>query len=122
MYEREGRFADAIGSLEKTWRASRGTVLLRAILSGTFAFAGRHDGARVVLRELEQCSLEKYVSPVPVAVTLALGQYEAAFARLEDAMRLRCPRVIWCKVDPRLEILRTDPRYAGFLRRIELPQ
>ena len=123
VYEREGRFDEAIRSLEKAWAASGGSVLVRAILSGTFAFAGRHDDARVVLRQLEQYSIETYVSPVPVAVTLAaLGEYEAAFARLDDGMRLHCPRVIWCKVDPRLEILRTDFRYSDFLRRLGLPQ
>jgi len=93
------------------------------VLSGTFAFAGREDDARAVLRELEQGSAEKYVSPIPVAVALAaLGEYEAAFARLEDGVRLRCSRAIWGKVDPRFDVFRSDPRYADLLRRIGLPQ
>jgi len=123
VFEREGRFAHAIESLEKAWRASGGSVLVRAVLSGTFAFAGRQDDARAVLRELEQGPAERYVSPIPVAVTLAaLGEYEAAFARLEDGVRLRCPRAIWGKVDPRLDVLHSDPRYTDLLRRIGLPQ
>jgi serine/threonine protein kinase/tetratricopeptide (TPR) repeat protein len=123
VFEREGRFDHAIESLEKAWRASGGSVLVRAVLSGTFAFAGRQDDARAVLRELEQVPAEKYVSPIPVAVTLAaLGEYEAAFARLEDGVRLRCPRAIWSKVDPRFDVLRSDLRFADLLRRIGLPQ
>ncbi len=123
VLEREGRFTHAIESLEKASRASGGSVLLRAVLSGTFAFAGRQDDARAVLRELEQYSAEKYVSPVPVAVALAaLGEYEAAFARLDDGLRFRCPRAIWIKIDPRFDILRSDPRYADLLRRMGLPQ
>ena len=103
VFEGEGRFDDAIESLEEAWKASGENALVRAVLSGTFAFAGRRDDARTVLRELEQGQTEKYVSPIPVAVTLAaLGEYESAFARLEDGMRLRCPRAVWCKVDPRL--------------------
>jgi serine/threonine protein kinase/tetratricopeptide (TPR) repeat protein len=122
VFEREGQFSNAIESLEKAWRASGGSVLVRAVLSGTLAFAGRQDDARAVLRELEQYSVGKYVSPVPVAVTLAaLGEHEAAFARLEDGVRLRCPRIIWCKVDPRFDVLRSDPRYADLLRRVGLP-
>jgi hypothetical protein len=76
-----------------------------------------------VLRELEQSSAEKYVSPVPLAVTLAaLGEYETAFARLDDGLRFRCPRAIWSKVDPRFDILRSDARYTDLLRRMGLPQ
>jgi non-specific serine/threonine protein kinase len=123
VFEREGRFDDAIESLEKASRASGGSVLVRAVLSGTFAFAGREDDARAVLRELEQGSAEKYVSPIPVAVALAaLGESEAAFARLEDGVRLRCSRAIWGKVDPRFDVFRSDPRYADLLRRIGLWQ
>jgi serine/threonine protein kinase/tetratricopeptide (TPR) repeat protein len=122
VFEGEGRFDDAIESLEKAWKASGENVLVRAVLSGTFAFAGRQDDARTVLRELERDQPEKYVSPIPVAVTLAaLGEHEAAFARLEDGMRLRCPRAVWCKVDPRFDVLRADPRYGDLLRRIGLP-
>jgi serine/threonine protein kinase/tetratricopeptide (TPR) repeat protein len=122
VFEGEGRFEDAIESLEKAWKASGENVLVRAVLSGTFAFAGRQDDARTVLRELERDQPEKYVSPIPVAVTLAaLGEHEAAFARLEDGMRLRCPRAVWCKVDPRFDVLRADPRYGDLLRRIGLP-
>jgi serine/threonine protein kinase/tetratricopeptide (TPR) repeat protein len=122
-FESEGRFDHATESLEKAWRASGGNVLVRAVLSGTFAFAGRQDDARAVLGELEQGQTEKYVSPIPVAITLAaLGEYDAAFARLEDGMRLRCPRAVWCKVDPRFDVLRADPRYGDLLRRMGLSQ
>jgi tetratricopeptide (TPR) repeat protein len=122
VFEREGRFNNAFESLEKASRASGGSTLVRAVLSGTLAFAGRQDDARTVLYELGQCSAEKYVSPILVAVTLAaLGEYEAAFARLEEGVRLRCPRAMWGKVDPRFDLLRSDPRYGDFLRRMGLP-
>jgi len=123
VYERQGLFTHAVDSLERAWRASGESVLVRAVLSGTLALAGRQDDARTVLSELEQSSAEKYVSPIPVALTLAaLGEHEAAFTRLEEGIRLHCPRAIWGKVDPRLDVLRSDSRYAAMLRKIGLPQ
>ena len=123
VHERQDRFANAIDSLQKASDVSGGSLLVRATLTGTIAFAGRHDEARAMLCELEQIAAEKYVSSVPIAVTLAaLGDYEAAFARLEEGVRLRCPRAVWGKVDPRFDLFRADPRYADVLRRIGLPQ
>jgi tetratricopeptide (TPR) repeat protein len=122
VYERLERFDNAIDSLRKASEASGGSVLVRATLSGTLALAGKREEAQELLCELERID-DRYVPPVPIAVTLAeLGDYEAAFARLEESIRLRCPRVIWGKVDPRYDLFRSDPRYADLLRRIGLPQ
>jgi serine/threonine protein kinase/tetratricopeptide (TPR) repeat protein len=122
VFEREGQFTRAVESLEEAWRSS-GSLLVRAVLAGTLAFAGKPDGARAMLRECEGSRADQYVSPIPVAVArAALGEYDAAFACLEEGVRLRCPRAIWGKVDPRFDILRSDPRYADLLSRIGLPQ
>ena len=50
-----------------------------------------------------------------------LGDKDAAFAALEKAFPGRT-ELLLIKVDPRLDNLRSDPRYADLLRRIGLPQ
>ena len=50
-----------------------------------------------------------------------LGEKDAAFAALNKAF-VRRAGVVDINVDPRLDNLRSDPRYADLLRRIGLPQ
>jgi serine/threonine protein kinase/tetratricopeptide (TPR) repeat protein len=50
-----------------------------------------------------------------------LGQKDAAFADLEKAFPTRAGLLL-IKVDPELDNIRSDPRYADLLRRIGLPQ
>jgi eukaryotic-like serine/threonine-protein kinase len=50
-----------------------------------------------------------------------LGDKNAAFAALEKAVETRSG-VLYIKCDPELEDIRSDPRFAGLLRRIGLPE
>ncbi len=50
-----------------------------------------------------------------------LGDKNAAFAALEKAVAKRTD-VLFIKVDPQFDNLRSDPRYADLLRRIGLPE
>ena len=48
------------------------------------------------------------------------GDLDQAFRSLEQAVRARAPSLIWLKVDPELDPLRSDARFAGILRRVGL--
>jgi hypothetical protein len=52
------------------------------------------------------------------AVHAALGQTDEAFAALEDGYQARAEWMGYLKVDPQMDTLRSDPRYATFLRRL----
>jgi hypothetical protein len=55
----------------------------------------------------------------PIALHSALiGETEEAMTWLERAYEERHPLVILAKVDPRLDPLRSDPRFQDLLRRI----
>jgi TolB-like protein/DNA-binding winged helix-turn-helix (wHTH) protein/Tfp pilus assembly protein PilF len=51
----------------------------------------------------------------------ALGDRDAAFAWLDRAFALGHYQLVFVAVDPRLDALRDDPRFAAALRRIGLP-
>ncbi len=52
----------------------------------------------------------------------ALGEKDKAFAELNEAYENREGFLIRLKVDPRLDPLRSDPRFADLVRRVGLPQ
>ena len=52
------------------------------------------------------------------AVHAALGQTDQAFAALEEGHRSRAEWMAYLKVDPQMDPLRSDPRYAAFLKRL----
>jgi len=47
-----------------------------------------------------------------------LGMNDEAFAWLEKDMQARIESVIWLKVDPVADPLRSDPRFHGLLKRL----
>jgi hypothetical protein len=51
-------------------------------------------------------------------VYLGLGQKDRAFEWFEKAFVERSGWMAYLKVDPRLDPVRTDPRYADLLRRV----
>jgi tetratricopeptide (TPR) repeat protein len=53
---------------------------------------------------------------------MRLGDKDEAFLWLHRAADLRHPGVAAVKVEPAMDALRSDPRYADLLRRINLPR
>ena len=52
------------------------------------------------------------------AVHAALGQTDEAFAALEEGYQSRAEWMGYLKVDPQMDTLRSDPRFATFLKRL----
>jgi len=79
------------------------------------------SGYKGILRKHAKDS-EAAGRPYGAAATYAqMGEKDAAFAALEQAVAAG-NRIDTIKLDPSLDNLRSDPRYADLLRRIGLPQ
>ena len=93
-----------------------------ADLGHLYAVQGRKADAEKVLAELKERARRRYVSPYFIArVYTGLKEREQAFAWLEKAYEARDESLTWLKVDPVMESLRLDPRFADLLRRLGLP-
>jgi tetratricopeptide (TPR) repeat protein len=119
-YEQMGDYDEAIVELRKAL-ALGGNPWVLAAIGRTHAKAGRRDSAMAVLRQLEHLAQGTYVSPYGAAsIHAALGDADRAFELLERALSQHSEDIVLIKIDPRLEPLRTDRRFADLVRRIGL--
>jgi hypothetical protein len=65
-------------------------------------------------------SSENYGPYLLAEIAAYLGNKEEALQWLEKAYKLRSTWMPWIKVDPSLDVLRSDPRFSALLRRMGL--
>jgi serine/threonine protein kinase/Tfp pilus assembly protein PilF len=120
-YARAGQFEQALKTLEKA-RASAGPIAEPLAVTGIVqAMAGKTPEARQTLNELLARAKETYVSPYYVAgVYAALGDRDLAFTWLDKAYEARSWNIGALLVDPDMDVLRSDPRFAAIVRRVGL--
>jgi TolB-like protein/class 3 adenylate cyclase/cytochrome c-type biogenesis protein CcmH/NrfG len=92
-------------------------------LGHAYAVAGDRDAAQRVIEELHQQSQAGHVSPYYFAVIYAaLGDTDQAFTLLDRAYDDRGFYISSLKVDPMVDPLRSDPRFAALLKKVGLDQ
>ena len=122
VYEETSKPDESIQAFQKAVEFSGDATAYRAELARSLARAGRAGDARRILDELEQVSKTRYVSPYFVGTAhLALGDVDRGFEYLERAHRDRAIGLTYLRLDPNLDGVRTDPRYADLVRRMGFP-
>lgn len=122
-YEGLGKIPEAIPEYQEATELSGGDTDAVAALAHAYAVTGRTAQARKMLRELERSQRIRYISPYMTATIYAgLGDKNKAFELLERSYQERASDLPWfIKADPRIDNLRSDPRFQDLLRRIGLP-
>jgi serine/threonine protein kinase/tetratricopeptide (TPR) repeat protein len=93
----------------------------KAWLIRSLARSGARAEAIKLRDELKSESMRRYVPHYFLAVaSIALGEKDEAIAALEKDFMERSPIFSWIEVDPTLDELRNDPRFADLLRRVAL--
>lgn len=116
-----GRYDEAAVELQRLIAASGGWHRAAVPELGyTYARAGRRAEAEQVRAAIERARGEgKPLTPYPYAELLsALGRPGEAFAMLDEALETQASGLVTVAINPAMDPLRSDPRFAAFLRRL----
>lgn len=120
-YEQNGQFAEAIQHFQEALKRSPGNPNFLASMGYAYGVAGKRAEALDVLEQLKAVSKQKAVSPFFFAlVYTGLGEKESALQWLEKAYEQRSGSIRYLKVEPRLDSIRSDPKFADLMRRVGL--
>jgi tetratricopeptide (TPR) repeat protein len=114
----KGIHREAIALLEKAREADQNKQTFSDALAYAYVMAGRAGGARQMIVELKNASPRNTTADFSLGlIYAALGDMDRAFAHFERQDREWRRLLFGLRLDPRLDRLRADARYAGLLKR-----
>jgi serine/threonine protein kinase/tetratricopeptide (TPR) repeat protein len=123
VYEAKGMYKEAVEEFLKHEPLSGTSQEKVATLRAAYSESGWEGFCQQQLERLKKAATEGYVSPKYFVLTyLQLGEKDRAFEWLEKAYQERGEVLLYLKVDPRFDPLRSDPRFSDLLRRVELAE
>jgi tetratricopeptide (TPR) repeat protein len=121
VYAAASRYDDAISALQSAVSFSGGASFTSAALGYAYGKAGKRSEASRTLQELDERSTVAYVSPFCVAlVHIGLGDKDRALDCLDRAYEERSHWLVYAKVWPLLDDLRSDARFTALLGKVGL--
>lgn len=117
IYAEKGMYAESIASFLK---AEPGPYSL-GHLGNAYARAGQVDAARKTILRLEENVRKDGVGRYEIAlVYTGMGKKDEAFKWLEESYHAHDVGLVYLKIDPPLDPLRSDPRFDDLVRRVGL--
>jgi tetratricopeptide (TPR) repeat protein len=121
VYEIKGMYKEAVEEHLKNKALSGANPENVEKLKAAYATSGSKGYYREDLRQLKETSSRGYVLPKYFVLTeLQLGNTEETFKWLEAAFKDRTEPMVYLRVDPRFDSLRSDPHFQELLRRANL--
>ncbi|MCH7747570.1 MAG: protein kinase [Acidobacteria bacterium] len=121
-YAQRGQFDEAIAEFEKGFALSTRRLLMVSVLGNIYGTAGRLSDAESILEELREVSRRQEVPSLYFAlVYVALGDTARAIDALQQACEEHTGVMVYLKVEPMWDSLRSDSRFQDLLRRMNLP-
>jgi serine/threonine-protein kinase len=120
-YRATTRPDEAIEHLEIAKALSPANAFIEGSLGAAYALGGRDREAAQLLADMRERSTRQYVAPYFMSlVQLGLRDTEGAFESLFKAAEERDSWISFCAVNPALDELRSDPRFADLTRRMNV--
>jgi serine/threonine-protein kinase len=121
IQEQRKDFDEAAAAFQRAIHLSPDTPRMQAGLARTQALAGKRKDALDTVRRLELLAKQRYVSPFEFAsMRFALGQPDLGFRWFTKACADRSFELLWMRLDPRLDHVRSNKRFEGVARRMGL--
>lgn len=116
-----GRYDDAIIECRKAGALSGGSNYAAAFLGYTYGISGQEEKAAELLKMLLDLSEKGYVSAHLISlIYIGLDDKDNAFKWLNMACDERDNWLVWLKIHPVFDSLRSDPRFNDLLERVGL--
>ena len=122
-YAQKAMYKEAVEAYEVAIAGSKGSPLMRAEYASVLALKGETDKALDELNKLKEiiAKKERYISAYHIAtIYVALKDRDGAFEWLEKGFQERADWMVYLKVDPRFNSIRSDPRFSDLLKRMKL--
>jgi tetratricopeptide (TPR) repeat protein len=120
-YTQKGDYAEAIECLLPTVAANPRLKAYITPLAYAYAVSGQRSEAVKLLDELREQAKQRSISAYYIALIYAgLGEKDQAFVWLEKAYQENADGIIFLKVEPGFDGLRSDPGFHDLLRRMRL--
>ena len=120
-YLQKGMHSEAIAALRAALNSLGRDPEIEGELGYALGVAGRRAEALAMLEGLRHLSATRYVSPYSVALVHAgLGDRDQALAWLDKAYAERSDYMPYLNLEPMLDGLRSDPRFAALVARVGL--
>ena len=120
-YEAQGKYEEALTAYQRSRKGLKNLPELSGCLGRIYALSGRRAKGVEAIAELRRLSKKSYVQSYSIAlIYAALGEKDEAFRSLEEAYAEHDEDLFLIRVDPRLDSLRADSRFASLLQRVGL--
>jgi tetratricopeptide (TPR) repeat protein len=121
VFEQTGRYREAVAAFQKAKNLDPTNWPTSALLCHGYASSGDRRRAQQLLLELTQQATRGSLDPAWIGLIHAvLGDKERAFVWLEKAYQARSDTLLYLRVDPKYDNLRSDPRFSDLVKRLNL--